>query len=247
MVRPGHQHRRPLPARQATFSTSRILPRSTTGSSTGAALFNVPSILKHGDAYVEVAGQSDARRAPPPTAARRTRPRRLRRLRQRQRQRRSRCPSPWRASTTRNFFPLSANVDVTSPGHSAPEFSWSPTANRRPPKPIYAEVVSGGSPERVRHRRARARLDYRFDRYTSVYTWLGRPPSWSEVPGRTMTPPRLQRSPPRAGIHDQRTPPPSRPTSGTGPPGVDLGFASGRDPHQGLDRRAHQRHGHRPC
>src|SRR6185437_14908509 len=163
--------------KQSTFSTTdpskehnRILNWSGT--------VNVPDIAKHGDLYVEVAGQamrdgnqagtqdldgyavyaSGSINAGPVSVS-------------------------LEGKHYRNFFPLSANIDVTTPGFSAPEFglvqySAPPTA-----EPIYTEVVSGGSPS-VCVTGGRARVDYRFNREASVYTWLGRYRSWSEIPGQ---------------------------------------------------------------
>src|SRR5262249_10440007 len=81
----------------------------------------------------------------------------------------------------RNFFPLAANIDTQTPGVGAPElalvaYSHPPTA-----EPISTQIARGGSPG-VCVTGGRGRVDYRFDRKTSVYAWLGRYVSWSEIP-----------------------------------------------------------------
>lgn len=145
--------------------------------------FNVPSILEHGDLYVEVAGQfmrdghiaiQGGHESPQPNLdgyavyA-------------------SGSITDGPVSITlegkhyRNFFPLSANIDVTTPGFSAPEFSLVSYSQPPTAEPVYTEVVSGGSPE-VCVTGGRARVDYRFNREAAVYGWLGRYTSWSENP-----------------------------------------------------------------
>jgi hypothetical protein len=146
---------------------------------------NVPSILKHGDLYVEVAGQ--AMRDGHLAANGQAQPNL------------DGYAAYVSASVTggpvsfslegkhyRNFFPLSANVDITSPGFSAPEFSLVTYSQPPTAEPIYSEVVSGGSPN-VCNTGGRARLDYRYDRETSLYAWAGRYTSWSEVPGQDLS------------------------------------------------------------
>jgi hypothetical protein len=81
----------------------------------------------------------------------------------------------------RNFFPLSAHIDTQTPGSGAPEFALVTYSQPPTAEPIYAEVVRGGSPG-VCVTGGRARIDYRFNREASVYGWLGRYASWSEVP-----------------------------------------------------------------
>ena len=151
---------------------------------------SVPSILKHGDLYVEVAGQAmrdghiamiggqvvpqNGHESPQPDlngyavyASG------------------SITGGPVSISLEgkhyRNYFPLSANIDTTTAGFGAPEFAL--VAYSQPPtaEPTYTEVVSGGSPE-VCVTGGRVRIDYRFNRETSVYAWLGRYTSWSENP-----------------------------------------------------------------
>ena len=145
---------------------------------------NVPSLAKHGDLYVEVAGQhmGDGQ----VTALAKGAPVREDNL--------AGYAIYANASITggpvsvslegkhyRNFFPLSAHIDTVTPGVAAPElalvtFSQPPTA-----EPIYTQIVGGGSPG-VCVTGGRGRVDYRFDRHTSVYAWLGRYASWSEKP-----------------------------------------------------------------
>jgi hypothetical protein len=79
----------------------------------------------------------------------------------------------------RSFFPLTANVDTNTKGFGAPEFDA--VAYSSPPtvEPIYTEAL-GGSPN-VCMTGGRARADYRFDPNTSVYAWVGRYVSSSEI------------------------------------------------------------------
>jgi hypothetical protein len=174
---------------------------------------SVPSIRKHGDLYVEVAGQSMRDGHLSPTTGK---------------------PQPdldgyavyASASITggpvsvslegkhyRNFFPLAANIDVTTPGFGAPEFSLVTYSQPPTAEPVYTEVVSGGAPG-VCVSGGRGRIDYRFNRHASVYGWLGRYGSWSEIPyglgsGCEVTRERL------TNIWDAAS-------------GIDLGFARGR-------------------
>ncbi len=190
---------------------------------------NIPSIAKHGDLYVEVAGQAmreghlavaNGHEQPQPDldgyavyASG------------------SITSGPVSISLEgkhyRNFFPLSANVDTTTPGHSAPEFSLITYSQPPTVEPIYNEVISGGSPN-VCITGGRARVDYRFNREASVYAWLGRYTSWSEIPGQdlgngctiapavtTMTNGQSQVSAIQTNIWDMAS-------------GVDLGFEKGR-------------------
>jgi hypothetical protein len=137
----------------------------------------IPSIVQHGDLYVEVAGQSMRNGFTNKTpnldgyavyaAA-------------------SITGGPVSVSLEgkhyRSFFPLSANIDATSGGFGAPEFGLVTYSQPPTAEPIYTEVVSGGSPG-VCVTGGRTRVDYRFNREASTYVWLGRYTSWSEVPG----------------------------------------------------------------
>jgi hypothetical protein len=147
---------------------------------------NIPSILDHGDLYVEVAGQQ--MRAGQPLFTKDYHPNGAV-------QDLSGYAVYAAASVTggpiavslegkhyRNFFPLSANIDITTPGFGAPEYalvtySQPPTAD-----PIYTEIISGGAPN-VCVTGGRGRVDFRFNREHSVYATLGRDSSWSEIPG----------------------------------------------------------------
>lgn len=157
-------------ARDPTLSHDRIV--NVSGS------INVPSIAKHGDLYVEVAGQNlGAGKSGATTPDL------------------SGYAIYANASITggpvsvslegkhyRNFFPLTANIDTSSPGFGAPEFAL--VAYSQPPtaEPIYTQIVRGGSPN-VCITGGRGRVDYRFNRSASFYAWLGRYSSWSEIPG----------------------------------------------------------------
>jgi hypothetical protein len=84
----------------------------------------------------------------------------------------------------RNFFPLTGNIDTTTKGFGAPEYGLIVYNQAPTVEPIYTEPVSGGSPN-VCIDGGRGRVDYRFNRATSVYAWLGRYTSWTEKPGVT--------------------------------------------------------------
>ncbi|MDC3953744.1 DUF6029 family protein [Polyangium jinanense] len=83
------------------------------------------------------------------------------------------------AKHNRKFFPLGSNIDVTTPGYSAPEYSV--VAYSAPPtaEPIYIEPIE--SPN-VCMTGGRATANFKYDEHTSVYGWLGRYRSWTEVP-----------------------------------------------------------------
>jgi hypothetical protein len=145
---------------------------------------NVPSIAKHGDLYVEVAGQAmreghlstDGHEQPNldgyavyASGSITSGP----------------VSISLEGKHYRNFFPLSANIDVSTPGFGAPEFSLVSYSQPPTAEPTYTEVVSGGSPG-VCVTGGRGRIDYRFNREASVYAWLGRYTSWSEIPGKDL-------------------------------------------------------------
>jgi hypothetical protein len=148
---------------------------------------NVPSIAKHGDIYLEVAGQQmgAGRMGHDPTTYAPTKA----------------APDlggyavygsasihggPVSISLEgkhyRNFFPLAANTDTQTAGFGAPEFALVNYSQPPTAEPIYAEIVRGGSPG-ICVSGGRARVDYRFNREASTYAWLGRTSSWSEIPG----------------------------------------------------------------
>lgn len=138
---------------------------------------NVPSILKHGDLYVEVAGQQMRKGVAPAkedvsgyavyvNASANAGP----------------VAFSLEGKHYRRFFPLAAKIDTTSPGHGAPEYSLVNYSQPPTAEPIYTQIV-GGSPGNC-ITGGRARVDFRFNRETSVYYWLGRYTSWSENPGR---------------------------------------------------------------
>lgn len=168
------------------------------GSSEGSAdesrqhnrIFNVsgtltvPSILGHGDLYLEVARQhmGDGSVATGISGASYTAP--------------DRDGYAVYASATakggplsvslegkhyRSYFPLAANILTSLPAFGAPEFNM--IAYSQPPtaEPIYVEPVGGGAPQ-ICVTGGRGRADYRFNRDTAVYGWLGRYTSWSETP-----------------------------------------------------------------
>lgn len=77
----------------------------------------------------------------------------------------------------RRFFPLSANIDTGSQGFSAPEFQLLTYNSAPTAEPIYVEPLGAAQ---VCNTGGRARVDYRFDPHWSVYTWLGHYVSFSE-------------------------------------------------------------------
>jgi hypothetical protein len=81
----------------------------------------------------------------------------------------------------RNYFPLSAHIDTQTAGFGAPEFALVTYSQPPTAEPIYTEIVGGGAPN-VCVSGGRGRVDYRYNRETSVYAWLGRYSSWSELP-----------------------------------------------------------------
>lgn len=138
---------------------------------------NIPSIAGHGDLYVEVVGQqlrdghrksegtvepdvsgyavyvSGSFRSGPLTAS-------------------------FEGKHNRTFFPLSANVDITTAGFLAPEFDL--VAYSQPPtaEPIYVEAI--GSPN-VCITGGRGRVDYRFSPTVTAYGWIGHYVSATEL------------------------------------------------------------------
>jgi len=147
---------------------------------------NVPSIAKHGDLYLEVAGQQMGNghvehnpqtyepTAPKPDL-----------LGYAVYVNASISAGPVSISLEgkhyRNFFPLSAGIDTQPSAFSAPEFALVTYSQPPTAEPNYTEIVRGGSPS-VCVTGGRARVDYRFNREASVYGWLGRYSSWSEIP-----------------------------------------------------------------
>jgi hypothetical protein len=83
----------------------------------------------------------------------------------------------------RRFFPLSANIDTDSKAFGAPEYSVISYNSVPTVEPIYTEQI--GSPN-ICITGGRGRVDYRFDRETSVYAWVGRYTSWSELDARNV-------------------------------------------------------------
>ncbi len=79
----------------------------------------------------------------------------------------------------RSFFPLAANIDTNTKGFGAPEFDAVSYSVPPTVEPIYTEAL-GGSPSSCMTG-GRARVDYRFDPHTSIYAWLGRYVSSSEI------------------------------------------------------------------
>ena len=78
----------------------------------------------------------------------------------------------------RKMFPLGANIDSSTAGFSAPEYavvsySAPPTA-----EPIYVEPLEQPN---VCQTGGRGRVDWKYNNQTSIYGWVGRYRSWSEL------------------------------------------------------------------
>jgi hypothetical protein len=141
----------------------------------------VPSIAKHGDLYVEVAGQNlrDGHLPTDPTIPISGRDKDLSGYAVYASGSFSEGPLSVSVELKhyRRFFPLAANIDLTTPGFRAPEYSVISYNSVPTAEPIYTEQI--GSPN-VCITGGRGRADYRFNREASVYAWLGRYSSWSE-------------------------------------------------------------------
>jgi hypothetical protein len=78
----------------------------------------------------------------------------------------------------RSFFPLGANVDVTTPGFGAPEFGVLAYSQLPTAESIYVEPI--GSPD-VCNSGGRGRLDWKVTGDVLLYGWLGYFRSFSEI------------------------------------------------------------------
>lgn len=78
----------------------------------------------------------------------------------------------------RKMFPLGANIDASTLGFRATEYSV--VAYSAPPtaEPIYIEPIDQPN---VCQTGGRGRIDYKYDDHTAVYGWVGRYRSWTEV------------------------------------------------------------------
>jgi hypothetical protein len=83
----------------------------------------------------------------------------------------------------RRFFALGSNIDVTTPGHNAPEYSVVVYSAPPTAEPIYQEPIE--SPN-VCMTGGRGRIDYKYDTHTAVYGWVGRYRSYTEIPGNNL-------------------------------------------------------------
>ncbi|MFO0755818.1 MAG: hypothetical protein U0359_04975 [Byssovorax sp.] len=142
----------------------------------------IPDIKKHGDLYVEVAGQSlrDGR-LPLPGADGSVGDKARDLSGYAVYASGSVSAGPLSVSLElkhyRSLFPLSANVDTVTPGFRGPEFGILTYNSPPTAEPIYTQPL--GSPNMC-ITGGRGRADYRFNKETSVYAWLGRYSSWSE-------------------------------------------------------------------
>lgn len=149
---------------------------------------NIPSIAKHGDLYLEVAGQQ-LRDGQPIALGSDGQPERVQDLSgyaiyANANVRFGPLTLMLEGKHYRRFFPLTSNIDRDTRGFSAPEFSL--VAYNQPPtvEPIYIQPI--GSPN-VCITGGRGRVDYRFSRQSLVYGWLGRYTSYSEIAANNET------------------------------------------------------------
>ncbi|HZF51883.1 MAG TPA: hypothetical protein VE093_24695 [Polyangiaceae bacterium] len=174
--------REPCRALYPDFGESGFPARTRNSIRTFSASLNVPNIAKHGDLYLEVAGQQlrDGHLSAIDEAGVEARAEDLSGYAIY-----GSANAHWGPATLslegkhyRSFFPLSANVDRVSPGFSAEEFEA--VAYSQPPtvEPIYVQAI--GSPN-VCMTGGRGRLDYRFSKSASIYGWVGRYVSFSEA------------------------------------------------------------------
>lgn len=143
---------------------------------------NVPSIAKHGDLYVEVAGQQ-MRDGQPIALDEQGNATRVEDLSgyavyANANARFGPVTLMLEGKHNRRFFPLSANIDRDTRGFAAPEFSL--VSYNQPPtvEPIYVQPI--GSPN-VCVTGGRARVDVRFSQQSLVYGWFGKYTSYSEI------------------------------------------------------------------
>jgi hypothetical protein len=167
---------------------------------------NVPSIFGHGDLYVEVAGQQlrdgqitslnpDGSGIAYPNmsgyavyvaASLRAGP----------------VSASFEGKHYRSFFPILANVDTSlgDASSAAPEFNN--VAYSQPPtaQSIYIEPASGAAPNDC-ITGGRTIVTYRLTPRVSVFAWLGRFVSWTEIEATNFN--CLTRDPPDAGVANQ--------------------------------------------
>lgn len=79
----------------------------------------------------------------------------------------------------RRFFPLGGNMDITTPGFSAPEYSVVSYSAPPTAEPIYVEPIEAPN---VCMTGGRGRVDYKYSDKTAVYGWVGRYRSFTETP-----------------------------------------------------------------
>lgn len=149
---------------------------------TVSATVSLPNLGKHGDLYLEAAGQQLRNGRAVDVAGRRVREKDLSgyALYASGTVRAGPVSLSLEGKHYRRFFALTANVDGTTKGFAAPEFETLTYSSPPTAEPIYVEPI--GSPQ-VCNTGGRARLDYRFTPHVSLYGWLGRYTSFSEIDG----------------------------------------------------------------
>jgi hypothetical protein len=177
----GNEPLEPCKALYPDFDVSGFPARTRDQVRTFSGSINVPNIYKHGDIYLEVAGQQlrDGHLTDIEEDGTETRVEDLSGYAIY-----GSANVHWGPLTVslegkhyRSFFPLSANIDRVTPGFSSEEFET--VAYSQPPtvEPIYVEAI--GAPN-VCMTGGRARADFRFTKSASVYAWAGRYVSFSE-------------------------------------------------------------------
>jgi hypothetical protein len=78
----------------------------------------------------------------------------------------------------RNFFPLAANIDLTTPGFGAAEYNIVNYSEPPTTESIYVEPI--GAPD-VCNTGGRTRIDAKISEKLNVYGWLGRYVSYTEI------------------------------------------------------------------
>lgn len=163
-------------SRFPVFSTSnpaRLRDRITTFSGS----LNVPDIAEHGDVYVEVAGQElgDGR---PSLGGDRAEDLAGYALYGTGSVRGGPLTFNLEGKHYRSFFPLSANVSTVDQTFGASEFDGLAYNQVPTVEPIYVQTL--GQPN-ICVTGGRAKSDVRLAPHASVYAWLGRYVSWSEI------------------------------------------------------------------
>lgn len=173
-------------ARFPDFGGSGLPARTRDTIRTFSGSLNIPSIAKHGDIYVEVAGQQlrDGHLTDiDETTGEEERVKDLSgyAIYASANARYGPLALSLEGKHYRRFFPLSGNISNLAPGFDAPEFEI--VSYSQPPtvEPIYVQPL--GAPN-ICITGGRGRVDFRFARDLAVYGWVGRYVSYSEIDAR---------------------------------------------------------------